>query len=71
MIEGETGWLFPPGDVTALTDALENVLGFVQETRAALARKAIANVRENFSLKTMCDKTLDVYTEVLQSKTGG
>ena len=54
VIEGETGWLFPPGDVTALTGALEKVLGLAQETRAALARKAIANVRENFSLEAMC-----------------
>jgi len=71
VIDGETGWLFPPGDVTALTVVLEKVLGLAQETRAALAQKAIANVRENYSLETMCAKTLDVYTEVLQSKTSG
>ena len=71
VIEGETGWLFPPGDVTALTGALEKVLGLARESRAALAQKAIANVRENFSLEAMCAKTLDVYTEVLQSRAGG
>jgi len=66
VIEGETGWLYPPGDVEALTRALDKVLGLSQETRAAIAAKAIQNVRDNFSLATMCAKTLDVYNEVLQ-----
>ena len=38
------------------------------KTRAQLARKAITNVRENFSQQAMCRKTLDVYEEILQSK---
>lgn len=70
VIEGETGWLYPPGDVEALTAALDRVLRLSQETRAALAAKAIRNVRENFSLATMCAKTLDVYNEILQLKAG-
>ena len=70
IVEGETGWLFPPGDIDALTAALDKVLDLDQETRARLARKAIANVRENFSQQAMCRKTLDVYEEVLQSKAG-
>ncbi|MGH6661292.1 MAG: glycosyltransferase family 4 protein, partial [Rhodospirillales bacterium] len=70
VIEGETGWLYPPGDVEALTQALDKVLRLSQEARAALAAKAIQNVRNNFSLTTMCAKTLDVYNEVLQLKAG-
>ena len=70
VIEGETGWLYPPGDVEALTQALDKVLRLSQEARAALAAKAIQNVRDNFSLTTMCAKTLDVYNEVLQLKAG-
>ncbi len=71
VIEGETGWLYPPGDVDALTGALDRVLRLSQETRAALAAKAIQNVRDNFSLTSMCAKTLDVYNEVLRLKAGG
>jgi len=68
VIEGETGWLYPPGDVEALTQALDKVLTLGQEIRATLASKAIRNVRDNFSLATMCAKTIDVYKELLQSK---
>lgn len=71
VIEGETGWLYPPGDVEALTQALDRVLKLSRETRAVLAAKAIRNVRENFSLAAMCAKTLDVYDEVLRLKAGG
>ncbi len=70
VIEGETGWLFPPGDVEALAATLDKVLGMSREIRSALAEKAIANVRENFSKQAMCDKTLDVYREVLEQKAG-
>ena len=68
IVEGETGWLFPPGDIEALTAVLNKVLSLDRETRAQLARKAITNVRENFSQQAMCRKTLDVYEEILQSK---
>ena len=68
VIEGETGWLFPPGDVEALAATLGKVLGMSRETRSALAEKAIANVAKNFSKQGMCDKTLDVYREVLEQK---
>ena len=70
VIEGETGWLFPPGDVEALAATLGKVLGMSRETRSALAEKAIANVVRNFSKQGMCDKTLDVYREVLEQKAG-
>ena len=71
VIEGETGWLFPPGDVDALTAALDKVLSLPQDDRAAIAAKAIRNVRENFSQDAMCAKTLEVYNEILQAKAGG
>ena len=66
VIEGETGWLFPPGDVDALATLLDQILNLSREDRAQLAEKAIANVRLNFSKQLMCDKTLEVYREILQ-----
>ena len=68
VIEGETGWLTPPGDAAALAAALERVLALDETARHALAEKAIANVRENFSKEAMCARTLDVYNEVLNLK---
>ena len=69
VIQGETGWLVPPGDVKALAAAIDRVLELDEETRAALAVRAIENVHKNFSKASMCAKTLDVYDEVLQLKT--
>ncbi len=69
VIEGETGWLTPPGDAVALAAALERVLALDGPARHALAEKAIANVHENFSKEAMCARTLDVYNEVLNLKT--
>jgi len=68
VIEGETGWLFPPGDSDALASALRRVLNLDQDTRAELAGKAIRNVVENFSKQSMCEKTVAVYQEVLQDQ---
>ena len=65
VIAGETGWLTPPGNAQALADAIERVLDLSETARRALAEKAIAHVRRNFSKDTMCTKTLDVYDEVL------
>jgi glycosyltransferase involved in cell wall biosynthesis len=68
VIENETGWLVPPGDVEALSAAIARVLALTQDARVALAEKAIANVRQNFSKEAMCAKTLEVYNEVLNLK---
>jgi glycosyltransferase involved in cell wall biosynthesis len=65
VIAGETGWLTPPGDTQALADAIEHVLDLGEAARHALAAKAIAHVRRNFSKDAMCAKTLGVYNEIL------
>ena len=65
VIAGETGWLTPPGNAQALADAIERVLDLSETARRALAEKAIAHIRRNFSKDAMCAKTLDVYDEVL------
>jgi len=70
VIEGETGWLVPPGDSDALAAALDKVLSLDEPARKDLAEAAIANVRRHFTEKTMCDKTLGVYDEVLHLKPG-
>ncbi len=65
VIQGETGWLVPPGDVPALTNAIEHVLALDGNARVALAEKAVKNVRAKFSKSMMCAKTLSVYDEIL------
>ncbi len=70
VIEGETGWLVPPGDPGALADALEVALGLTPEARAILADKAVQNVRKHFSTEKMCRETLAVYDQVLSDRHG-
>ena len=68
VMVGETGWLTPPGDVDALSDAIGRVLALTEPARRILAAKAIDNVRRNFTRHGMCASTLDVYNEVLSLK---
>ncbi|NQV47653.1 MAG: glycosyltransferase family 4 protein [Rhodospirillaceae bacterium] len=65
VIEGETGWLVPPGDVDALVKALEHILSLDQAARKRLSDRAIEHVSRNFSRRSMCDKTIAVYNQVL------
>jgi glycosyltransferase involved in cell wall biosynthesis len=70
VIQGETGWLVPPGNILALTSAIERVLALDEDARKELAQKAVANVRAKFSKTVMCDKTLAVYDEILSENVG-
>ncbi len=70
IIENQTGWLVPPGDATALAATIDRVLSLSADERDKLSKRAIAQVRENFSKDDMCRKTLDVYNEILAARTG-
>jgi glycosyltransferase involved in cell wall biosynthesis len=63
--EGETGWLTPPADSSALAEALAHALDLPIEARRALAATAIAHVRARYTKAEMCAATLDVYAEIL------
>jgi glycosyltransferase involved in cell wall biosynthesis len=49
----------------ALASALEAALQMDGAAREALAQKAIAHVASHFRKERLCDKTLDIYEEVL------
>ena len=68
VFEGETGWLVPPGDASALVGALEEALGLDRYARESLAARAIAQVRRDYTRELMCDRTLSVYEELLAEK---
>lgn len=71
VIPGETGWLTPPGDASALAAAIDGALHLSAESRARLAEAAITHVRAHFTKEVMCAKTLAVYKEVLRERFGG
>lgn len=70
VIVDETGWLSKPGDAEDLARALEVGLALSESDRERIADRAIKHAREKFSKTQMCDKTLDVYNEVLAERAG-
>ena len=66
VVPGETGWLTAPGDAGELAAALEKIMGLSPAARGALAARAMAHIRQNFTVETMTAKTLAVYRELLQ-----
>jgi glycosyltransferase involved in cell wall biosynthesis len=65
VIPGATGVLVPPGDATALANAMAQIIALDSEARDRLGRQAIAHVRARFTNEAMCAATLAVYDELL------
>jgi glycosyltransferase involved in cell wall biosynthesis len=65
VIDGETGWLVPPGDPQALAAAITRALALSPAQRLALAERSIAHMRAHFTTQAMTDRTLAVYEEIL------
>lgn len=63
-----TGWRIPPGDARALGDAIQMALSIDADDRKKLTDRALAHVRQNFSVEIMCARTLDVYNGLLGAK---
>ena len=67
VIEGVTGLLVPPKDPMALATALDRILLMNADERATMAAAGIEHVRTHFSRQLMCERTLQVYQEVLEA----
>jgi glycosyltransferase involved in cell wall biosynthesis len=57
---GEDGLLIPPGDVRALTDAVNRLLGD-EAVRKAIGQAARARVETEYTVQRMAERTLTVY----------
>jgi len=66
-----TGWLVAPGDEAALADVMRTALAQLPEERQAMTSRALAHVRQNFSVETMCSRTLAVYAGLLDHAASG
>jgi glycosyltransferase involved in cell wall biosynthesis len=64
--EARTGWRVPASDAAALAAAIQQALQLRPSARDALAQRARAHVQAHFSLAQMVERTLDVYTALLQ-----
>ena len=64
VVDGETGLLVPPGDVRALREALERLLGDA-ELRRRLGESARARIRDDFSWERAVSLTVTAYRDAL------
>jgi glycosyltransferase involved in cell wall biosynthesis len=66
---GETGWLCPPGNASALGAAIDAALALDAEARARMAERARARVLAKFDRSRMCAATIEVYRDLLGRRT--
>ncbi len=67
IIPGKTGWLAPPLDSVAMSEAILEVLSH-SDKAAEIGGFAQKWVNEHFTAKQMCEKTLSLYLEVTEIK---
>ncbi|MGF1446645.1 MAG: glycosyltransferase family 4 protein [Pikeienuella sp.] len=60
---GETGWLYPPGDVAQLAETLDAVLNRDPSDRAHMGLAARAHVHARYTIAAMQRATISVYEE--------
>jgi glycosyltransferase involved in cell wall biosynthesis len=65
IVDGETGFLFAPGDADALCDALLRVLALSDAERARMSAQARGHIRQNFSMDAVAERYIEVYRQVL------
>lgn len=65
LVPDKTGWLVPPGDVSAIEAALRMFFALSPNERRSRERMARQHVLEFFDTALMCNKTLALYKSVL------
>jgi glycosyltransferase involved in cell wall biosynthesis len=68
VLAGQSGILVPPGDATALAEALADLLGREPEELAAMGAKGRAHVSRRYTAERMCTETLVLYRELIGAK---
>ncbi len=68
VVNGETGWLVPVGDLDAMAQAIKTALELTPQQREVFAEKTRQFVMTNFTVEKMCNSTLDVYRSVVDGK---
>jgi glycosyltransferase involved in cell wall biosynthesis len=68
IVEGETGFLVPPGVAVALAGVLERMIDLGPEARASMGRLGESRARSLYSTAALQAATLGVYQRLLRSK---
>ena len=64
----ETGWLFKAGNARDLSKKLLLALSQTKEDRIKISDKSISLLKNKYDIKFMCDKTLQLYNELIEEK---
>ncbi len=67
VVDGETGWLVPPGDAKAMAEALSSALEHPDVCKK-FGKAGRKRVSEFFTADSMCAKTLELYYELYAKK---
>jgi len=65
IIPGQTGLLVPPRDANALAHGMFELMAFGKETLDKMGQHARRHIQERFSLRTVHDKYMSLYENVL------
>jgi glycosyltransferase involved in cell wall biosynthesis len=63
VAHGESGWLYPPGDIARLTVELDKALNLDPSQRAHIGMAARARIHSQYTVAAMQRATLDVYEQ--------
>ena len=66
--DGESGFLFPAGDVAALATRLETSLAMTAKRRRATGEAAREAIRARFSLEKVVERHLTLYRDLIEAK---
>jgi glycosyltransferase involved in cell wall biosynthesis len=66
VLDGETGFLVPPQDPLALAERIAYLLDNPDDA-LRMGQAGKRHIEKHFSLKTMVDKTVDIYQYAIQS----
>ena len=65
VIDGVTGRLYESTSAKAMAEAIEWALHLSTDEREKIGAAGIKNVKEHFTKQIMCDKTIEVYKELI------
>ena len=68
VIEGVTGWLVRPGDVSAWAGAIALATEMTVKSRGDMGRAGMARARRLYPVAAMCTATLAAYEQVLEAR---
>ena len=68
IIDGDSGFLVPPGDAKRLAFAVDRVLALSPEQRKNMGTRGATRVRARYSVEALQTATLQVYERLLKAR---